>query len=74
MRDVIDVILPPHLQAALDAIPETRAHPLARPWTIEEDAFLLAARARGALWSEITAALGVSSNTVRARWRVLRGE
>lgn len=42
-----------------------------RPWTPEEDAFLLAARAGGAYWEEIAERLGCNETTARKRWRKL---
>jgi hypothetical protein len=45
----------------------------ARPWTEEEDAFLLAARERGARWLDIAERVGCSQDTARKRWRELTG-
>lgn len=63
----------PDLAAFLSSLPEGRQATGAppRPWTPDEDAFLLAARERGAYWHEIADRLHVAEGTARRRWREL---
>jgi len=59
----------------LDALPgKPRIGALARPWTEEEDAFLLAARERGARWLDIAERVGCAQDTARKRWRELQAK